>query len=83
LFLILISISSFLSFLLFLLWQTVQLGTSSTVRIGQISKLRTNGLGAGEAAESIARELEAAAMVEAVEAKMDELEAAAAENSVN
>jgi hypothetical protein len=40
-------------------------------------------LGAGEAAESIARELEAAAMVEAVEAKMDELEAAAAENSVN
>jgi hypothetical protein len=34
-------------------------------------------------AESIAEEFEAAATVEAVGAKMDELEAAAAENSVN
>ena len=40
-------------------------------------------MGAREAAESIAEELEAAATIEAVGAKMDDLEAAAAKNSVN
>ena len=60
----------------------IVLGASSTVGMGRISKLRTNDLGA-ESAGSIAEELEAAATVEAVGAKMDELESAAAENSIN
>jgi hypothetical protein len=38
-----------------------KLGTTSTVGIGWISKLQTNDLGAGEAVESIADELEATA----------------------
>jgi hypothetical protein len=43
------------------LGRAVKLGTSSTVDIGWISNLRTTDLGAGEAAESIAEELEATA----------------------
>jgi len=45
------------------LGRAVELGTSSTVEIGWISKLWTNDLGAGEAAQSIAEELEATATV--------------------
>ena len=58
------------------------LGGSSIVGIGRISRLRTSELGA-ESAGSIAEELEAAATVGAIGANMDELESAAAENSIN
>jgi hypothetical protein len=58
------------------------LGASSIVGIGRISRLRTSDPGA-ESAGSIAEELETAATVGAVGAKMDELESTAAENSVN
>ncbi len=58
------------------------LGGSSTVGIGRISEFRTSDLGA-ESAGSIAEELETAAAVGAVGTKMDALESAAAENSIN